>query len=819
MLVNRKIKSIARKIKTFEFKITAFIAVAVIIIFTIGFIAYSSLRDIVNGVTESIHRDGKVLVLKDVLTEITEAENQVKSFTFTNDTRYLEAYKQSSMATEKKLAELKKLSEKDSSRNIVDSLSLLVHIKYNVLKNLIELRDTGRVANLLSHLSEKISPGKPLTNEKPTDKTDLFSRLLSRLQKKTKTTNEYGINSFKDLQQEIDRLMYLEAENTESSFKAQMELVEKDKVVMAGIRDIFQRLEAAERRKLALKTAEAELIASRTNLNITLFLLALAALLCTLGYFILSNIKKRREYELQLQRAKVETEQLAGAKELFLANMSHEIRTPLHAITGFSEQLMTTGVSKDQRELLEIIKRSGDHLLKLVNNVLDLSKIHAGKLVAINEELNVNTLIADAVNVVRPMADKKDLKLWVRTDTGIPERLYGDAVKLTQVLINILSNAVKFTQKGSVELSASMAEMTEETLTLEIVIKDTGIGISEELLETIFDEFVQANNSESIRHGGTGLGLTISRKLCLFMGGSLTLDSKKDQGTSVVIKLPFNKTGAGAVSIVSENQITERLAGKKVLIADDEPYNLKLLGILLQKWGLNYKSVTNGRAVLEQLKKEDFDALLIDLSMPEMDGIETTQQIRKGNVVTDLPIVVLTAGSDPEIGAKCKAAGIDFVLTKPFLEADLQKLLQGVFSGKKPPLSVISLRGEEIPAGPKDEKQLYHLEELKTMAGGDRSFVRDMIETFIQSSSKNLGEMQDALDAQNNVRVGELAHSMAPSCRHLGMSTTVEILKRIEEIAADTGSDSDEELNNLYHRLYELFQKVLPLMSRDAAAE
>lgn len=816
MLVNRKIKSIARKIKTFEFKIAVFIAVAVIIIFTIGFMAYSSFRNIVNGVTESIHRDGKVLVLKDVLAEITEAENQVKSFTFTNDTKYLEAYKQSNIATEKKLAELKKLSEKDSSRNIVDSLSLLVHIKYNVLKDLIELRDTGRVTNLLSHLSEKISPGKPLAIEKHTDKADLFSRLLSRLQKKTKTSNEYGFNSFKDLQQEIDRLIYLEAENTESSFKAQMELVEKDKVVMAGIRDIFQRLEAAERRKLALKTAEAELIARRTNLNITLFLVALAALLCTLGYFILSNIKKRREYEIQLQVAKVETEQLAEAKELFLANMSHEIRTPLHAITGFSEQLMTTGINSDQKELLEIIKRSGDHLLKLVNNVLDLSKIHAGKLVEISEELNVNTIIAHAVNVVRPMADKKDLRLWVRTDTRIPEILYGDAVKLTQVLINILSNAVKFTQKGSVELSASLPEITQDKVMLEVVIKDTGIGISEELLETIFDEFVQANNRESIRQGGTGLGLTISRKLCLFMGGSLTLESKKDVGTTVVIKLPFNKTGAGVVSLTPANQSgSTGLEGKRVLIADDESYNLKLLGILLRKWGLNYKSVTNGKEVLEQLERDNFDALLIDLSMPEMDGIETSHQIRNGNKSAEVPIVVLTAGSDPEINSKCKAAGIDFVLTKPFLEADLLRLLQVVFLGKKGALSQIPLEKPEKQMLEKNAKQLYSLEGLKTMAGGDQSFVRDMVETFIQSSSKNLGEMQDALDLKSNSRLKELAHSMTPSCRHLGMTQAVDILKRIVEIG--TQAEGHEELNELFHRLYELFQKILPLMSRDAA--
>ncbi|MBS3913861.1 MAG: response regulator [Bacteroidetes bacterium] len=820
---NKIVQQLKLRIKSFEFRVSAIIFTAVLAVVAIGFTTYSSLTQIVSGVAQSTKQDGKLLLLKEILAEITDAESYAKSFTFTNDDKYLGPYARSIDVTHSKLKELKKLSTKDSSELVIDSLTLLVHRKFIVLNDFIALRDTGRLDVVLGILSDKINPGYSRNDRilSSKDKESLLNRIFNR-RKKSKTNGaESGtVSSFKDMQQEIERLRFLEEVNAEEIARSQMELTEQDKVIMENIRKIFQDLETAERNKIAANTKAAELLAQKTNTNITAFSIGLTFILFLLGYVIVSNIKKSREYNLQLEKAKSETEQLAEAKELFVANMSHEIRTPLHAITGFTEQVMQSELQPEQREQMEIIKKSGDHLLKLVNNVLDLTKIHAGKLVEFKDVFLPKELLSDTLNLIAPLAKEKNLGIHSIISNKIPEKLVGDVIKFRQVLLNILSNAVKFTEAGSISLTAGIRDQSNGMVTLEVKISDTGIGISEDQMGTIFDEFVQVSNKSSMKYGGTGLGLSISRKLTEFMGGKLSIESTRGVGSTITIDIPFTVNLKEKAQVIPDKIIdTSEIKNKRILVADDEVFNVKLLNVLLQKWQIQFTSVSNGRDVLQALSTNSYDAVLMDLTMPVMNGYDTARNIRENpdKRISNLPIIALTASAEPEVAEHCKNAGIYFLLIKPYLESDLLETLK------------LAIRGDLPKQQPRKQVQTetlknntniasYDLKGLKAMAPNDPDFVRDMLETFIQSTGNNLELMWKALRVGDAHRIAELAHTMIPPCRHLGMFVAVDLLKNAETLAKEDKIENTligeiEKLDALLKKSFVLLREEISVIS------
>ncbi len=389
--------------------------------------------------------------------------------------------------------------------------------------------------------------------------------------------------------------------------------------------------------------------------------------------------EKLEEYIEQLEITSSELEKSARAKSEFLATMSHEIRTPMNAILGMTHMLKEDGPREDQLESINILDFSGKTLLALIDDILDFSKIEAGKIEFENIEFDLKELVSTIIETFKITANNKGVELYAEIGEDVPGKLMGDPARLTQILNNLVSNALKFTEKGEVSLIVHAVREEGETIELEFIVKDTGIGIEEDRLDNIFESFTQANKQTKRLFGGTGLGLSISKQLTELQGGTISAQSELDKGSTFKVTLAFERgtsdenADAGIVTDSEESNLN----GLKILLAEDNLVNQKVMNRFLERWDIELTIVENGKEAVEEVKKQTFDIVLMDLQMPEMDGYEAAAEIRKMDDPhkRNMPIIALTAAALKEVRGHVFAAGMNAYITKPFNPVDLKKKL------------------------------------------------------------------------------------------------------------------------------------------------
>jgi PAS domain S-box-containing protein len=388
------------------------------------------------------------------------------------------------------------------------------------------------------------------------------------------------------------------------------------------------------------------------------------------------DITDRKKYERELLYAKKKAQEATKVKAQFLSTISHEIRTPMNGVIGLTNLLLEREPRIDQIEFLKVLKSSAGHLLNLVNDILDFSKIESGKIQLEEKPFNLYDLIHSIAYSLGIKAEEKGITLTAVIDPKVPSLLIADAVKVNQVITNLVANAVKFTQQGSVTIDLSLKEQSERMVTIEFSVRDTGIGIPKEKQEQIFEEFSQGSSEIQHKYGGTGLGLTISRKLLDLYGSKLNVKSEVGKGAvfTFTLKLKVHKEDT-LEKHLTEDAFTRSnaLQGVRLLIAEDNDINVLVLGQFLTQWGVDYERVENGLQAIEKVKEKDFDLILMDLQMPTMDGYQASSQIRRlgGEKYTTLPIIALTAFSKSEIQDSISQAGITAVISKPFDPTEL----------------------------------------------------------------------------------------------------------------------------------------------------
>lgn len=395
---------------------------------------------------------------------------------------------------------------------------------------------------------------------------------------------------------------------------------------------------------------------------------------------VMVDISVRKEQEMELIKAKEQAEEASKAKEQFLSTMSHEIRTPMNAVIGMANILLQENPMPHQMENLTTLKFSAEGLMGLLNDILDFNKIEAGKLIINRYPLNLKTLIEGIWNVHKHIAKKKGITLELNFDPEIPHNLLGDTLRINQIITNLTSNAIKFTEYGKVIIKVKLEKETKQTASVFFSVCDTGIGIPTEKQKLVFQEFTQANYQTARKYGGTGLGLAISRQLVSLMKGEIELRSQPNKGSEFFFTLTFRKSRQEATQMDEQHALLPKLIKKKgqplkILVVEDNEINSFIAIKFLKSWGVSTELAENGEIALEMINSQEFDLILMDLEMPVMNGYEAANQIRKLNdpIKRKIPIIALTASAMLDVQKKIFNLGMNGFVLKPFNPSDLQR--------------------------------------------------------------------------------------------------------------------------------------------------
>ena len=552
--------------------------------------------------------------------------------------------------------------------------------------------------------------------------------------------------------------------------------------VMDKIYQLVSDIEKHQERSAAART---EIVHNNLKNSIQSIAIILTLAILSTGVVILlifSDISRSDYYKQQLIRAKNKAEKLAKVKEDFLSNMSHEIRTPLTAILGYTEQLSHAAkLQNPENEYLNAIDSSSKHLLSIVNDILDLSKLEAGEVKLESAPFDMSSVIAQVYSHLKYQADKKQIDFGYTIQGEEHRFMKGDAFRLKQVLYNLLTNALKFTEKGEVSLHCILDDLPHEKIRATISVRDTGIGIPAAQLHSVFENFAQADISTTRKFGGTGLGLAISKKLIEQQGGSIRVESEEGKGSVFTVVIRYEC--AEEHEIISEKSdaiiVPEVFIEKHVLVIDDDRLNTQLAQTVLRKWGVHTTLAHSGKEALQYTENQNFDLILCDLHMPEMSGDLIAKNIRAYAHHASTPIIAFTANIFRKNWEKYKAAGIDNYLLKPFTEKDVYQLLCSYFGNGK----VSSQPSEEIlqqPAHPMMEHQGYTLENIKKFTGNDTEALVGFLEGFMVTNQNSIHHLKEALQNKDTAILSFYAHKMIPNIQHLGATELVTMLKKLE---------------------------------------
>jgi len=539
-----------------------------------------------------------------------------------------------------------------------------------------------------------------------------------------------------------------------------------------SIRQITQKIEITRQSLLTAVTSFVDESGKKAQQFSTILIVLVLISGVGLFWYIINTIQKHILLIQQLNISEKKVRESARIKENFMTNMSHEIRTPMTAILGFANLLQNKNLDEESKEYLNTIQKSGESLLGIINDVLYLSKIEAGMVHFESAPFSIRELLHSIKTMLKPIATKKKLQFSVDVNESVPDILEGDAARLTQILLNLIGNALKFTSQGSVSVSVTNEGISGNALNTGITVTDTGIGVEREKLQHIFERFQQAEDSITRKYGGTGLGLSIARDLVLLQNGTIDVESELGEGTSFRLIIPYK---ISAEKFINKPYVESRTTSEinfenySILVVEDNEINQSLIKHLFKSWQLNFDLANNGREAIDKLRAKEYDLILMDIQMPEADGYTTAQEIRD-KLKLNTPIIAMTAHAFAGEREKCLSYGMNEYISKPIREKQLQELISQ-FIQMNPN---VVLQSEPDSSTGNGTYQYINLQYMKEVSRGNTEYEKTVTEQFIEAIPKDLQLLEKVWKSNDLIHLREIAHNMKTTVSVMGLNELLE---------------------------------------------
>jgi len=814
---------------------------AIIIIFSIVsiVITYQGFMEL-NLTRQGLSEPGqKLSIINAIITEIYGEETDIRTYVLTNDPSYLQKYNAKQKKINTAIRSLERLTSNNSDQQQkVDQISKLLKGKREIINELIKLRQTENGEQFYDEALRQISAaGKSVKKSKAIAKTTtittsehdtvltrkpsesgIFGKIknffvgastVDTVATKVKVetrhdTIPYGtyipdsvINGLVDI---LNRIRVEQREYRVDLSAKELELLDKDRDVMDRIRSVIAMLEKQELSASMRQSMELEQVVGKSIIKV----LALGAitfiLLILLLAVIFRDISRENQYRLQLIEAKQYAERLLRVKEQFLANMSHEIRTPLSAIIGLTRQLQKTDLDDKQRSYASTLSSSADHLLSVINDILDYSKLESGQLKLESIRFEPRRVINEVVLFFTPRANEKNLNLMVNIDSSVQPELWGDTFRLRQILMNLLSNAIKFTESGSIIVGLTLVKQTDEFAKIQLTVADSGVGIPEEQQASIFEEFTQADSGVARKYGGTGLGLTIVKKLTELQGGEISLVSTHQEGTTVKVTIPYRLQGNPEVEkpTLVDYSIP---ANTNILLIDDDEVNRLIVVEMAKSIGLAVDSLANAEKLEEFLDQKDYKAILTDIQMPGISGYDVVKIVEKFD--SGIPVFAITANSMIDNPEHYTSMGFSGYLIKPFVEDDLFNALAPLVGVEKR-VKALDSKGKVAKRG----VDQVDLSDIYRFAGGDSVSVRLILSSFLDNTYKNIDDLNKYIRAKEMEQASAVAHKMKSAFNQFKIYHIAGLLQKIEMLDPSRLRAANAYLNELNSQIKPILKEI-----------